>query len=136
MQYDDFIGEVQQRAQLDSREAALSVSRATLTTLSERIDPGQAENLAAQLPDELARFLEDVDDAERFGHGEFVDRVGDREEIDGADAADAAFHARVVVDVLEEAVTGDALEDVKTQLPTDKGYEDLFEVAESDGSPA
>jgi uncharacterized protein (DUF2267 family) len=93
MQYDDFIGEVQQRAQLDSREAALSTSRATLTTLSERVDPGQAENLGAQLPDELARFL-------------------------------------------EEALTGDALEDVRTQLPTDEGYGDLFEVAESDSGPA
>lgn len=48
MQYDNFIGEVQHRAQLDSREAALSVSRATLTTLSERIQPGEAENLGAQ----------------------------------------------------------------------------------------
>ncbi len=136
MQYGDFIGEVQQRAQLDSREAALSISRATLTTLSERVDPGQAENLGAQLPDDLARFIEEVDDAERFDHGEFVDRVAEREEIGGGDEADAAFHARVVVDVLDEAVTGDALEDVRTQLPTDEGYGDLFEVAESDSSPA
>ncbi|MDG5761701.1 DUF2267 domain-containing protein [Natronococcus sp. A-GB1] len=81
MQYDDFTSGSQQRTQLDSREAALSVSRATLTTLSERVGPGQAENVGARLPDELARFL-------------------------------------------EEGVTGDALEDVRTQLPTDEGYDD------------
>jgi uncharacterized protein (DUF2267 family) len=136
MQYDDFIGEVQQRAQLDSREAALSVSRATLTTLSERIEPGQAENLGAQLPEELGRFLETVDDVERFGYDEFTDQVAERETIGEHDPADAAFHAQVVVAVVDEAVSGSVLEDVRTQLPVEEGYDALFEVAESKGSPA
>ncbi|WP_137291726.1 DUF2267 domain-containing protein [Natronorubrum halophilum] len=136
MQYGTFIGEVQHRAQLDSREAGLSVSRATLTTLSERIQPGEAENLGAQLPDELGRFLEEVDDVERFGFDEFVERVADREEIGDDDPADAAFHAQVVIDVVEEAVTEGALEDIRDQLPEDEGYEDLFEIAEHEGSPA
>ncbi|SEH14703.1 Uncharacterized conserved protein, DUF2267 family [Natronorubrum sediminis] len=136
MQYDNFIGEVQHRAQLDSREAALSISRATLTTLSERIQPGEAENLGAQLPEELGRFLEVVDDVEQFAFDEFVDRVADREEVGDDDPADAAFHAQVVLDVVEEAVSVGALEDIKTQLPMDEGYDELFEIAESEGSPA
>jgi uncharacterized protein (DUF2267 family) len=136
MQYDDFIGEVQQRAQLDSREAALSVTRATLTTLSERIEPGQAENLGAQLPEELGRFLETVDDVDRFEYETFVDRVTERENVGEYDPADAAFHAQVVVDVIDESVSGSVLEDVRTQLPTDEGYDDLFEVAESEDTPA
>jgi uncharacterized protein (DUF2267 family) len=136
MQYDDFIGEVQQRAQLDSREAALSVTRATLTTLSERIEPGQAENLGAQLPEELGRFLETVDDVDRFKYETFVDRVTERENVGEDDPADAAFHAQVVVDVIDESVSGSVLEDVRTQLPTDEGYDDLFEVAESEDTPA
>ena len=135
MQYDDFIGAVQHRAQLDSREAALSTSRATLTTLSERIDPGQASNLGAQLPGELGRFLEQVDDVDRFEFEEFVGRVADREEIGEGDPADVAFRAQVVVDVLEEAVDEGALEDVRRQLPTDEGYEDLFEIAKAEESP-
>ena len=136
MQYDDFIGEVQHRAQLDSREAALSISRATLTTLSERLDPGEADDLGAQLPDELGRFLEDVDEVERFDFEEFVDRVAEREEIGEDDEADAAFHARVVMDVVDEAVTGGELEDVRHQLPEDEGYDQLFEIAEEEESPA
>jgi uncharacterized protein (DUF2267 family) len=136
MQYDDFIGEVQHRAQLNSREAALSITRATLTTLSERVDPGQAENLGAQLPEELGRFLEEPDDTERFVFDEFAERVADREEVGEDDTADAAFHAQAVVDVVEEAVTGDALADVKNQLSTDEGYDDLFEIAEGESSPA
>ncbi|RKD95048.1 DUF2267 domain-containing protein [Halopiger aswanensis] len=136
MQYDDFIGEVQHRAQLDSREAALSISRATLTTLSERIQPGEAENLGAQLPEELGRFLEEVDDVERFEFDEFVDRVAERQEIGEGDPADAAFHAQVVVDVVDEAVTEGAIDDIKEQLPDDEGYETLFEIAAGAESPA
>ncbi|SDK71396.1 DUF2267 domain-containing protein [Natronorubrum texcoconense] len=136
MQYDAFIGEVQHRAQLDSREAALSISRATLTTLSERIQPGEAENLGAQLPEELGRFLEDVDDVERFAFDDFVDRVAEREEIGDDDPADAAFHAQVVVDVVAEGVTEGALDDIRAQLPDDDGYNELFEIAEHEGSPA
>ncbi|GAB7020597.1 DUF2267 domain-containing protein [Halostagnicola bangensis] len=119
MQYEAFTGNVQNRAQLDSREAALSISRATLTTLSERIQPGEAENLAAQLPEELGRFLEKVDDVERFDFDEFVDRVDERDEIGEEDPSEATFHAQVVVDVLAEAVQGGALEDVRMQLPED-----------------
>lgn len=136
MQYEEFTGEVQHRAQLESREDALSISRATLTTLSERMQPGEATNLAAQLPDELGRFLEQVDDVERFDFDEFVDRVDDRDELGEADPSEAAFHAQVVVDVLTEAVEAGALEDVRAQLPADDGYDALFEIAESEGSPA
>ncbi len=136
MQFEEFTGNVQNRAQLDSREAALSISRATLTTLSERIQPGEAENLAAQLPEELGRFLEEVDDVERFDFDEFVGRVDERDEIGEEDLSEATFHAQVVVDVLAEAVQGGALEDVRMQLPEDDGYDALFEIAESEESPA
>ncbi|MDJ1434439.1 DUF2267 domain-containing protein [Halostagnicola sp. A-GB9-2] len=136
MQFEEFTGNVQNRAQLDSREAALSISRATLTTLSERIQPGEAENLAAQLPEELGRFLEKVDDVERFDFDEFVDRVDKRDEIGEEDPSEATFHAQAVVDVLAEAVQGGALEDVRMQLPEDDGYDALFEIAESEESPA
>ncbi|SFS81039.1 DUF2267 domain-containing protein [Halostagnicola kamekurae] len=136
MQYEEFTGEVQHRAQLDSREDALSISRATLTTLSERIQPGEASNLAAQLPDELGRFLEQVDDVERFDYDEFVDRVDERNELGEEDPSEAAFHAQVVMDVLAEGVEAGALEDVRMQLPLEEGYDVLFEIAESEGYPA
>ncbi|GAB3674878.1 DUF2267 domain-containing protein [Halopiger thermotolerans] len=136
MQYDDFIGEVQHRAQLDSREAALSISRATLTTLAERLEPGEADDLGAQLPDELGRFLEENDEADVFDFDEFVDRVADRQEVGGDDPADAAFHAQTVIDVVEEAVTEGELEDIRLQLPEDEGYETLFEIADAAESPA
>ncbi|ELY96024.1 DUF2267 domain-containing protein [Natrialba taiwanensis] len=136
MQYNDFIGAVQNRAQLDSREAALGISRATLTTLSERVQPGEAENLAAQLPEELGRFLEEVDEVERFDFDEFVSRVDDQSDVGDDDPAAAAFHAQVVIDVVAEAVTAGALDDIRDQLPSDEGYNDLFELVDQEEGPA
>lgn len=56
MDYDTFLGEVQNRGQLSSREDAVTATRITLETLSQRIDPGEAENLAAQLREKLVYF--------------------------------------------------------------------------------
>ena len=141
MDHDTFIGEVQNRAELPSRGAALSASRATLQTLGERIQEGEATNLAAQLPDELGRFLEEnADTTESFDFQEFISRVAERDEnlgdehgIDDDDLSAAALHARAVVDVLSEAVTEGQIEDIHDQLPDD--YNDLFELAETEQHP-
>lgn len=140
MDHDSFIGQVQNRAELASRGAALSTSRATLQTLGERIQEGEATNLAAQLPDELGRFLEEHADAtESFDFQEFISRVAERDEnlgdggIDDDDLSAAALHARAVVDVLDEAVTEGQIEDIRDQLPDD--YDDLFELAEVEQHP-
>lgn len=136
MDYDDFIGEVQQRTQLSSREDALRATRATLTTLGERIQEGEAENLAAQLPKEVGRHVEKSEGVESFSYEEFVDRIAEREEIDPEDdRGEAVYHARVVVDVLEEAVSGGELEDVRSHLPADDEYDELFELAEEQEQP-
>lgn len=50
MEYQDFIGAVQNRARVGTAEQAVSAIRATLETLGERIVTGEAEDLAAQLP--------------------------------------------------------------------------------------
>jgi len=130
MDFDTFLGAVQNRARLDSTEAALRVSRCTLTTLSERIQPGEADDLAAQLPDEIGRFLTEVDAVESFDYRTFVDRVVDCGSYDEDDRADAVFHARVVVSVVTEAVTGGELADVRDQLPEDENWDELFEFGE------
>ena len=132
MLYDEFIGEVQHRAQFDSREAALSATRATLSTLNERIQPGQAENVGAQLPAELGRHLEKVDEVESFGWDEFVGRMADREELGSDDRADVVHRSRVVIGVVDEVVPDSAMADLKEQLPAD--YSDLFELQEQEAT--
>lgn len=133
MDYDTFMGEVQNRAQLSSREEALRVTRITLETLSERIDPGGAGNLAAQLPDEIGRHLEKVDTADSFTWDEFVDRIVERGGYDPDDeAADAVHHARVVIDVVGDAVDAGSLDDLRTEIPEDDDWDELFVLADQE----
>ncbi|ELY94144.1 hypothetical protein C483_03230 [Natrialba hulunbeirensis JCM 10989] len=90
---------------------------------------------AAQLPEELGRFLEDVDDVERFEFEEFIGRVSERSEVGEDDQADAAFHAQLVMEVVTAAVEPGAINDVRDQVPTDEGYGNLFDLAEQEESP-
>lgn len=123
MQHDEFIGLVQDRARLDSRGAAESAARATLETLAERLAGGLPRTIGDQLPQEIGRHL-DSDRTESFGVDEFWQRVADRESGD-VDLPEAAFHARAVLSVVAEAITGDQLDRAADQLTPE--YADLFD---------
>jgi uncharacterized protein (DUF2267 family) len=122
MQYDAFVGEVQNRARLSSRGDAVRAIQATLETLAERISAGEASDLAAELPPELGTFLTDVEATERFPVDDFFLRVAAKET---ADLPDAVHHARAVIEVLLESVTPGEMDDIRSQLPDDFGP--LFE---------
>ncbi|MBD3402022.1 DUF2267 domain-containing protein [candidate division GN15 bacterium] len=130
MQFHDFIGQVQHRARLDSEEAALKLTRVTLETLSERLGGEEPRDLAAQLPEEIGRYLTTPGKGERFNSDEFLQRVSERE---GADLPKAVYHVRAVFEVLGEAVSGGELNDVRQQLPED--YHRLFEAGTSGDMP-
>ena len=125
MKYDEFISQVQRRADLASREEAERATRATMETLGERLAGGEAKDLAAQLPPEIAQYLEQAYTGirEKFSLDEFFWRVSQRE---GVDLTESTYHARVVVALLSEAVTMGEIEDVRAQLPED--FARLFEV--------
>ena len=125
MRYDEFIGQVQHRARLSSRAEAERATRATLETLAERLAGGEAHDLAAQLPPELARSLElpDAGIGAKLTLDEFFELVSERE---GVDLPDATFHARVVIGVLTEAVSLGEIQDVRVQLPA--AFAQLFNV--------
>lgn len=121
MDHDEFIGQVQSRARLASRGEAERATRATLETLAERIADGAAQNLAAQLPSEIGEHLRRKAPAaagtgERFSVDDFFERVAER---GGADRPQAVFHARVVLEVLEEATSGALMAKVREQLPAE-----------------
>jgi uncharacterized protein (DUF2267 family) len=122
MNHDEFIGQVQHRARVDSRGAAERATRATLETLGERLTGGAAQNLAAQLPHEIGEHLR------RSGPAAlpvdlqgFFERVAARED---TELPAAVFHARCVIEVVGEATTGGGVEKIKDQLPDE--YERLF----------
>jgi uncharacterized protein (DUF2267 family) len=125
MQFDQFIGQVQHRARLASRGEAERVTRVVLETLAERLAGGEAKDLAAQLPMIIKDYILEHPQS---GAGrdmrlrEFYERVGERLR---APAPEAAFWARAVMSVVQEAVSAGELEDVKAQLGEE--FAPLFE---------
>jgi uncharacterized protein (DUF2267 family) len=119
MQHDEFIGQVQHRARLASRGDAERAVRATLESLAERLSDGMAANLAAQLPHEVGEHLRRkvsvaTGAGERFTLDDFFHRVSEEE---GVAVPQAVFHARVVLEVVEEATTGGLFAKLRQQLP-------------------
>jgi uncharacterized protein (DUF2267 family) len=113
--HEAFIDVVRAAAALD-RDDAERATRATLQTLAERIDRGEARALATRLPPELAPWVATNTSAERFDVDELVRRVARRE---GVDEPIAYGHVRAVFDALARAVGPDELADVAAQLPKD-----------------
>jgi uncharacterized protein (DUF2267 family) len=132
LRYDEFIGQVRHRAGLGSHAEAERATRATLETLAERLAGGEAHDLAAQLPPELAHFLQppDAGIAAKLTLNEFFELVSERE---GVDLPEATFHARVVIGVLTEAVSMGEIQDVRVQLPA--AFAQLFNVANEGDLP-
>ena|SRR5215211_1313020 len=121
MKGERFIAEVKDLGELGSNEDAEAATRATLETLKERLAGNEPSNLAAQLPPEIAPFVEGEGGREAFSVEEFYDRVAQRE---GAGRDEAVRHARAVATVLQTAVTGGELDDVRSQLGNE--YGELF----------
>ncbi len=132
MKYDELIGQVRHRAGLGSHAEAERATRATLETLAERLAGGEAHDLAAQLPAELALYLQppDAGIGAKLTLDEFFALVSERE---GVDLPDATFHARVVIGILTEAVSVGEIQDVRVQLPA--AFAQLFNVANEGDLP-
>lgn len=116
MNTSEFVKQVQSRASFDSKDAALKATQATLEALGQRLFGGEPKDLAAQLPQELASCLRQKTESEAFGLSEFYQRISSKE---GVGIAEAAAHARAVIEVLCEAVTQGEIDDICSQLPED-----------------
>lgn len=116
-QYQTFLGEVQHRARLATEGEARAACEATLTSLAERLTPGAADDLAAQLPPELAPYLRS---RQRANPAPDFDRwIGMVAEREHQDRAQATFHARAVMAVLRDAVSAGVVQNIEAQLPHD-----------------
>jgi uncharacterized protein (DUF2267 family) len=116
VKYPEFIKKVAEQADVSKDEAEALVA-ATLRTLGERITGGEADDLAAQLPEELKPYLTKSEEgAKSFGVDEFIRRVAERAgtDPDRALAAQGAIWATV-----RETVTSGELDDIAAQLPDD-----------------
>ncbi len=133
MDHDTFIGKVQNRLELSSHGDAHKATRAVLSTLGERLQHGEATDLAAPLPDEIGRYLADIPEThgDQFSYDTFIARIADRGDID---EPDAAYHAQELMNILHEAVPPGELDDVRANLPDD--YADLFALIGAETRPA
>jgi uncharacterized protein (DUF2267 family) len=129
MQYDEFINRVQERAELDSRDAAVEIIKATLGTLGERLYRTEREDLAAQLPDEMKPYFSretsartSRDRVEPYGLEDFYVRVSARTE--DLTVAQAIPKARAVMQVLRSAVSAGSWQSLEDLLPAE--YDELL----------
>ena len=134
MNFDEFTGDVQHRLELPGTGETVRAIRATLMTLGERLPEGNAADLAASLPIEIKWYLTGAvrEHGRRFDWQEFVERVS---EIEGTDPADAAYHARVIVDVVRSQVPESDFRQLRDVLPESEDSEDwgsLFELVDAE----
>jgi uncharacterized protein (DUF2267 family) len=135
MDFDEFTGQIQHRLDLPDTGETVRAIRATLTALGQRIPAGNAEDLAASLPMEIDWYLTGAVDehGQRFDWREFVSRVSD---VEGTDPPEAAYHARVVVDLVHSIVPESDFRQLRDQLPESdeaEGWQSLFEVVDAGG---
>lgn len=132
MKAHEFLSNVEERADLESADEARAATEATLRVLGSRLTEPEAEDLAAQMPEEFGSDLtwESRTEPESFDAEAFVGRVRERaEEGPRIDDPDAETHAKAVVSTLADAVGSGELSDVRAQLPG--GYERLFNPEEA-----
>ncbi|MFI2352772.1 DUF2267 domain-containing protein [Streptomyces sp. NPDC019443] len=123
MRYDEFLARVRERGEYTDQEEAETVTTGVLQVLSQRITPGEAADVAAQLPEPLRAPLtgDGERQAERFGVEEFRRRVAERI---GARPRTAEWDASAVLSTLADAVSGGELNQIISQLPS--GYAVFF----------
>ncbi len=135
MDFDKFTGTVQHRLEFPDTGRTVRAIRATLMTLGQRLSEENAEDLAGSLPLEIKWYLTGAvqEHGQRFDWHEFVDRVC---EIEGGDPSDAAYHARVIVDLVETVVPASDFQQLRNELPEsedDENWRKLFEVVDAGG---
>lgn len=116
------------------------ITEATLETLGETLSSGQAEDVAAHLPDEYASTLTEAGEGGTGGDGavtlsrmEFVERVRDRlSEYAGGGAPDSDElqpQVAAVTEALQGSIPREERRGLRSQLPDD--VESLFTDGES-----
>lgn len=126
MKYGEFVNGVIERGGPDDRDSAQQVTRVVLADLGRRLTGDEAQDLAAQLPEELKApvtehvaaepVADDVDD--------YLRRVADHLGA-GTDPEQARVHVRAVFSTLDQAISAGEIDDLRSQLPA--GFGPLFD---------
>jgi uncharacterized protein (DUF2267 family) len=118
MQEHEFVSAVKESLDLPDNRSAERAVKATLTVLGQRLEGGEAKDLASQLPGSLADALPNEGGGERFDVDTFYQRIAEQEG-DGVTVAQARQHARAIAKGLETALTDGEWQNFTSQLPND-----------------
>ena len=118
MQEHEFVSAVKESLVLPDNRSAERAVKATLTVLGQRLEGGEAKDLASQLPGGLADALPNEGGGERFDVDTFYQRIAEQEG-DGVTVAQARQHARAIAKGLETALTDGEWQNFTSQLPKD-----------------
>lgn len=134
---DDLLAAIRSHEPIESTDDAREGLAAVMETVGERITEGQAEDLAATLPDAAAtplRAAQDGDpqpaEAEPFSSRNFLERVADRADVD----AEPLPLTRAVLAEVRTAADDAELERTRDQLPGQFDY--FFEPGEPTSAAA
>ena len=124
MHYAEFLKKVQTLAHLESKEEARQAIQATLETLAERIQGGEALHIASQLPHELHEYLECSPEkaGQKLSLKKFFERVAHRQ---GREVGEVVASTRAVLEMVKEGLQPGELDDLYAQLPDD--FKRLFD---------
>lgn len=121
MQYDEFISQVNNEANLGTTDRAERITTVVLEVLGQRLSGGEADDLAAQLPAELKEPLDrHTGDAEAFDVDDFLRRIADQEG-EGTSPEHARNYARAVLTTVARTVSAGELDNLRSQLPAGYG---------------
>lgn len=118
MQEHEFVAAVKESTGLPDNQSAERAIKATLAVLGQRLEGGEAKDLAAQLPGGLKEQLPSTGPGEPFDVSTFYERVA-AQEGEGVTVAQARQHARAIAKGLETALTGGEWNNFTSQLPND-----------------
>jgi uncharacterized protein (DUF2267 family) len=130
MDHEHFIGIVKEKSGIADDQEAHRATCQTLHTLAQRISPGEADDLAQQLPEQLRECMTPDAPLEKFHVDEFIRRI---EEYLGADHSTAEREARAVLAALYAAVGPEEFDDMRSQLPMD--FQQLLDDAAAEAPP-
>ncbi|MEB3371387.1 DUF2267 domain-containing protein [Saccharopolyspora mangrovi] len=123
MRYDEFIANVRRLGEYESTERAEQVTQRVLGVLGARITADEAEDLAAQLPGDLAGALRSEGRSmPNLSPDEFAGAVAAR--LDGASTETARWDVSAVLTTVTESIDGGELNHVLSQLPS--GFATFF----------
>ncbi|HET9174295.1 MAG TPA: DUF2267 domain-containing protein [Candidatus Saccharimonadales bacterium] len=113
MQYRQLIKKVQDYSGFSDQEAEQSL-HIIVETLSARLQEGERQDFASQLPSELQDIALKPTGQEFFTHEDFYEQLSD---IEGTTKAHVKKQLMAVWKALKEAASPGELDDVKAQLP-------------------